>query len=370
MSACLRLFRMPTPLRSYRGWTVRQLPSGNWQASVREAGKYIAETLPTEALATRWAKAKAAGVLIAKTEGKMPLGAPRVAQTERIAAAYLARLATKGNSPSYLSDAKLILNACAAAVPDLACPTAAADLTAWLGNIVSSGRGRGGKQVQVSPARRNKYRVIIRGMCSWACRQRPALLGDDPSANTDATSLPRFLKPHFSLPELHTLIRNVHGKAGRWVALMAYAGLCADEARCLRYGDIDWMGRCIVMRADCGAKLKRNRERIIPLQDELAMLLSPPDRPEVPIAGMGPGNLPRAFQGFLDAAGVPIQGRSAHSCRHTYAAIMVATGVPTSMVGSYLGHRVAQTTLAYVGLAPRYQTAVQDWKRGEMRLSF
>jgi site-specific recombinase XerC len=38
------------------------------------------------------------------------------------------------------------------------------------------------------------------------------------------------------------------------------------------------------------------------------------------------------------------------------------------LLGAYLGHSNASTTMGYTKLATRYVTAVKDWPRGEFRL--
>lgn len=60
--------------------------------------------------------------------------------------------------------------------------------------------------------------------------------------------------------------------------------------------------------------------------------------------------------------------RTPHSCRHTYAGLMTATGVPGALLGAYLGHSSADTTAIYTKLAGRYAQAVGAWGRGEFRL--
>jgi hypothetical protein len=49
--------------------------------------------------------------------------------------------------------------------------------------------------------------------------------------------------------------------------------------------------------------------------------------------------------------------------------MLTATGVPTALVGAYLGHTAAATTMLYTKLAASYVNSVAGWERGEL-LSF
>lgn len=113
---------------------------------------------------------------------------------------------------------------------------------------------------------------------------------------------------------------------------------------------------------------ERGRERIVPLQPELAEILGQPGAAGDPVAPRLEAIDSRRFARFLARCGVPAAGRTPHSCRHTYAGLMTATGVPGALLGAYLGHSSADTTAIYTKLAGRYAQAVGDWPRGAFRL--
>ena len=115
-----------------------------------------------------------------------------------------------------------------------------------------------------------------------------------------------------------------------------------------------------------GGRVKRQRERLVPLQPELAAILEPLKQDSGHLFTGKSWNPTRGFQAFLGRAGVTVAGRSPHSLRHTYAGIMTATGLPGPLLSAYLGHTSAATTMQYTKLAARYVAAVTGWSRGEM----
>ena len=90
--------------------------------------------------------------------------------------------------------------------------------------------------------------------------------------------------------------------------------------------------------------------------------------PDGQVAPIIDPNLRRSFPAYLTACGVPIEDRTPHSCRHTYAGFMTATGVPTALLAAYMGHASAATTFGYAQAAARHVQAVAGWPRGEFRL--
>lgn len=76
----------------------------------------------------------------------------------------------------------------------------------------------------------------------------------------------------------------------------------------------------------------------------------------------------RDFRRFLKRATIPLDGRTPHSCRHTYAGLMTATGVPSILLATYLGHAATATTAGYSSMAAQYVTQVEGWARGQFRL--
>ena len=105
----------------------------------------------------------------------------------------------------------------------------------------------------------------------------------------------------------------------------------------------------------------------MPVPAALWPILGPAGPAGAAVAGVGGGSLPRCFRSYLRACVVPVDGRSPHSCRHTYAGLMTATGLPSGLLSAYLGHSSAATTLGYLSLAGRYaQGEAGQWRRGDL----
>jgi integrase len=352
------------------GWYVREVRRAGrpvrWEAGVRSAGKYRTRSFTSEGLARGWAREEAAREVLQPGQGQVVA----VAWTADLAREYLAELRTLGRAAATVADVRRMLAAFAAAVPRLDGPGAAAQAGQWIGGLQGTGKGRGGRVAALAPARRNKYLVNARALCRWAVRSRG--LREDPTRHLRMASVDERLRPQCSVAELRELVTARRDSATwRWVALMVYAGLRSDEARWMRWRDLDWGAGVLTVSLESGARVKRRRERLVPIQSELAALLRPlAGAPGDRVVDLGPGNLGRAWRDLLAARGIELRGRTPHSCRHSYAGLMTATGVPTALVGAYLGHSAAQTTLRYTQLAARYaqDPEVATWSRGELRL--
>ena len=65
-------------------------------------------------------------------------------------------------------------------------------------------------------------------------------------------------------------------------------------------------------------------------------------------------------------AGIDPGERTPHSCRHTYGAMMIATGCPDILVKAYMGHESVATTADYAKAAPLHVAAVKGWGMGNL----
>lgn len=357
-------------MSEHKGWRVRQEPrNGTWRGEVRVKGGYRTKTFETSAQARDWARGQAATVETGAPSSQ--LLAPAVAGTAALAKTWQEGLAARGRSPSYLCDVALILGSLAKAIPVLSEAGADLRLEEWLNNIKTNGKGRGGNPGAVSASRRNKYLAVVRAFIHWAIKRKRLARDLDLTVGIEMASVDDFMKPQLSIDDARKLATHAKdSKTLRWCLLMLYAGLRSDEARCLRWEDIDWSGGAILVRMASGAEIKRRRERIVPLQEELASRLKPLSEGKTgAVCGLGRANLGRSFADLMTACKITTEGLSPHSLRHTYAGLMTATGEPTALVGAYLGHSEAKTTMGYTKLAARYVAAVRGWPRGELRLT-
>jgi integrase len=335
---------------AHKGFRIR--PDGDrYRAEVRDpkAKSYRSKTFDTIPEAKAWARSEA-GLMASGTASVTPKGRLLTAGVVRD---YLADLKALKRSPSHLANITATMGDLQAAVPDLLDPTAGSAIERWLNGQ------------EIAPATRNRKLSEVRTLIHW-CQVRD-LLVKDPSRAIRQATVPKKMKPHFTLDELRTLLMHQHAYRKRFT-LMVYAGLRAEEAAALTWGDMDLSGMVLLVRFHEGYRLKRGRERIVPLQDELLALLGDPGDPKTRVAPIHRVNEREAFSDFLDGTGIEAKGRSPHSCRHTYAGLMTASGVPGPLLSAYLGHTSAATTMVYTGLASRYVHATEHWGRGRIRV--
>jgi integrase len=346
------------------GWRSRLL-RGSWVGIVRipKENREESKSWPTKQEAEKWAKRRHADLLTgAGWAAKRSEG-----DTTTLAGDYLTDLHARGRVDSHRKEVKRVLEQLAKAVPNLQHATAAVELERWLNEATKDN----------SRATRNRWLVTVRGLCRWAMRRRR--LERDPTEMLEKASVPEYLRPQFTVDELRRCLAQTHFKCPRGdepkedpyhllFAVLLYTGLRFQEAAHLRWQDVDWSGRVLLVQLAAGARVKRQRERLVPLQDELAAILEPRKKPSGHLFRGKTWNPTRGFQAFLGRAGVAVDGRSPHSLRHTFAGIMTATGLPGPLLSAYLGHTSAATTMEYTKLAARYVSAVSGWPRGIIAL--
>lgn len=348
---------------AHRGWSVGR-QGGRWVARVLVGpGKYRAKGHASQAAAKAWAQDEAA---------KLRAGVPSVLEagkvvTRDLVALYVRNLDARGRSESHVRNVRRTLDAIADLVPDLAARTAGTAIETWLDARGRDPAGRGG-DAPVAGSTRNRRLVEVRALCRWAMRRD--LLLRDPTRAIERATEGDALRPQFGLGELAALVAwpAVDVAARRRLGLLLYAGLRADEAAAMTWSDVDLVGGVLLVRVHAGHRLKRGRERIVPIQGELRAILGDPGQPAAKVAPWAPGNGRRAWPVYLARCCVTVDGRSQHSLRHAYAGLMTATGVPGPLLSAYLGHSSAATTMLYTRLAARYVGAVAAWPRGALRI--
>lgn len=367
------------------GWLV--VPrAGRFQARYKIVGRpglYKSKSFDDQVAAEKWAKLGAAGQLV----GVMPNALdPRRSPTSSLVKDYLVRLRSLRRAESHIDDNERWLTRLANEVSDLAAPSAPAAIERWLNGLTLAADGSNSPRPLLAPATRNKVLVEVRAMCNWAIRAKR--LVDDPTSAIDFANVPDYLPSVFSISELRALLAATADPYHRVFAVMVYTGFRAGEACALRWQDIDVAGRVVILRLQAGVRVKRQRERLVPLQDELLEILrlswpasrrsatkSAPKVDPTPLesrkghlfAGRG-WNPYRGMANFLTRQGIPIDDRSPHSCRHTYASLMTASGIPGPLLSVYLGHSSISTTVLYTKIAIRFESTARDWQRGQFKL--
>jgi integrase len=166
----------------------------------------------------------------------------------------------------------------------------------------------------------------------------------------------RFLAPN----EIHALVAKAQGIASLVVPLLLFSGVRAAELLGLTWNDIDFEQRVIQVRCQMSRQGKRTllktdagRRNVI-LMNELADRLRKrrlaarfSDDHDL-IVGNGIGKtlgytrLRKAFAAAAFEANV--DGVTLHTCRHTFASILIDQGADVEFVSDQLGHASTKTT--------------------------
>ena len=160
--------------------------------------------------------------------------------------------------------------------------------------------------------------------------------------------------------EIQALVAEAQGIAGLVVPMLLFSGLRAAELLGLTWKDVDFEARVIRVRMHMsrqGARTPLKTEearRDVILMDELARslrkrrLAAPFSADDDLIVGNGVRNtlgytrLRKAFTKAARAAGV--DDVTPHTCRHTFASILIDQGADVEFVSRQLGHASTKTT--------------------------
>jgi integrase len=156
------------------------------------------------------------------------------------------------------------------------------------------------------------------------------------------------------------------------VRVAAYAGLRRGELVALRWRDVDFVGRKLVVRRALSGETevrstKSRRARQVPLPDQAAGALErlshrgeftgPDDYVFANRFGrrLDPSALRRRFERARDAAG--LEPLRFHDLRHTYGSLLVAGGIDLPSVKAAMGHSHITTTERYLHARPAGELA-------------
>jgi integrase len=159
---------------------------------------------------------------------------------------------------------------------------------------------------------------------------------------------------------------------GELVRIAAYAGLRRGELVALRWRDVDFAGRKIIVRRALSGETelrstKSRRAREVPLPDQAAAALDrlsrrdeftgPDDYVFANRLGrrLDPSALRRRFERARDAAG--LEPLRFHDLRHTYGSLLVAGGIDLASVKAAMGHSRITTTERYLHARPAWELA-------------
>jgi integrase/recombinase XerD len=246
------------------------------------------------------------------------------------------------------------------------------------------------KFLKLQPSTKRRYLGHIQAVIQFAlergCIVRNPLLG----MNIRSTSH-KSMKPVFTLADMHRLAvtNSPEDPAWIWVMIMLYSGLRRNEALALKWADIDWNAHLLIVRNGKGSKA-----RVVPIQDELFQILAPLGGPDAKnqrvglviscptLQGADTKKKWARFRRVLRQHGIRADQEtdvirnlptrlSPHSCRHTYCALMLATGIDSMLLKQYTGHASKDMTEHYSRQVAMYvrQVEADAWAKGQFKLT-
>jgi integrase len=243
----------------------------------------------------------------------------------------------------------------------------------------------------VSPRTVNKHRQLISAIFGFACQEATFGLPKNPASASDRRAEPEPARLDFySSEEVEALARSLatglhrdpeapavsdaelvarraeDRQDGELVRVAAYAGLRRGELVALRWRDVDFVRRKIVVRRAVSANVdtkstkstKSRRAREVPLPDQAAGALdrlsqrgdftSPDDYVFANRLGrrLDGSAVRRRVERARDA--MRLRPMRFHDLRHTYGSLLVAGGVDLASVKAAMGHSRLATTERYL----------------------
>ncbi len=305
-----------------------------------------------------------------------------------VAAAYLVWLErVKGAKPSTLADHRLLLAEPGAphrrgsgvlrgpimgAIGNLpAAKITTRDVEALLGTIAATG---------ASPRTVNKHRAIVSAIFNYGAKGSTFGLPTNPAREADKRSEPHAGPLEFYRVEnVEAIARAFEAEVRReqssdidprldaeMVRISAYAGLRLGELLALRWRDVDFVKRVIVvsraMSDGIETTTKSGRVRQVPLADPAAAALDRISRREHFVSAddlvcasvigrhVDGSALRRRYRRAQVAAGVdPLRW---HDLRHTFGSLLAADGVDLVTIQAAMGHSALATTSRYLHARP------------------
>ncbi len=232
----------------------------------------------------------------------------------------------------------------------------------------------------------------LRRFCQFL--RRRGLLGDDPTAGIRLRMPERLLPRYLGADDLAAVLQIARDE-GIWpeVCLALSTGLRLSEMIRLRWEDIDWKRRCLLVR-----KSKSRRPRLVPLCRSAVVALRFQRRRAGTFLHVFPArqtwrnhwhfvDKPRASNWWRRAIkpiqdAVPIfrslpgsaTGRGWHLFRHTFASRAAQAGVSLYKLAQWLGHADVRTTQRYAHLQVGFDKQIEaaspidrpekPWRRG------
>lgn len=220
-------------------------------------------------------------------------------------------------------------------------------------------------------------------------RKRQEVLDAIAAAGGDKAKAAENLGVHVAT--IYNRLADEHDRDDPWwlaACLMLYTGCRAQEAMHLRWQDIDWKEGRVRVRLQDAYDQKNDAERELRLQPELADILRPMAKTSgfiiddewmrttgairhgVRTKEVHADYTPR-FVLYLKRIGIDAgkgrDKRTAHSLRHAWVAMMLATAESPKLVAAWAGHG-GEVQDRYAGAMTAYHREASQWARGVIQL--
>lgn len=345
--------------------------------------KYQTQTFGTEHDAEAWARKRHAELVCGVAPISPDPTAPTGGYTLRQAAdAFIVDLRLRDGCPEGIAnDERIVKQAIDAGISDLTADGVPDATRLFLLNL----KRKNGQPA--SGGTRNTYLGTLRKVAAFAVMQ-----GKIPTNPFKLVSkVPRIEahKPVFELDEMRMILdpKNERKAFYPFFATMSYIGLRGIEASKMDWSWFKWQAERVEIQVSrkpraerqAGDMMTKNRRaRFTDLPPEYAEIMrnyaggNPPAKgPVFPELNDGDRDRRiRRFEEFVDDCGVELNGRTPHSCRHTWTCLKLASGEQEILVKQIAGHSEREMTEHYGKHQQLFvvQVRKEGWKPGDMWL--
>jgi site-specific recombinase XerD len=217
------------------------------------------------------------------------------------------------------------------------------------------------KKGEASEWTSRKYYIALKAAFEKAVQWE--LIKENPFRNVKHPKPPEVIPAFFNEEEFRLILSVIEDKDFRDLCSMALlTGLRLGELLSLRWNDIDFTTKVILIQNSEAFTTKTKRSRVVPMSDELCRLLMEREQNvrfdcetvfhDLTGKSLKEGTVSQKFKQYVRRAGLNDKLHF-HSLRHSFASGLVIAGVPIYAVQKLLGHSQSKTTEMYSHLLPQ-----------------